>query len=155
MRCLFGAGVLVLAMLPNLPAYSSTLELGVGATLERDESEGLTANLAYIDEWQSWPIEFSAGFIEGSSDQGATEGKDIGYIGLGARYYWKGFFVGLGGVLVSDTNDRVSSAFNFKSQLGFQYESIVIKFEHISNAGLSGKNLGENILTLGYSFSFD
>lgn len=127
-------------------------EMDVGITLLRShgESEGIALNLAYIDTDKRYPVEYTVGYIRGTANAEGEQSQDVGYIGVGLRKYWQRVFLGLGVAAVSETSDGLSTAFNYKSQIGYDYKTWVIKVEHLSNAGINGENQGENIVTIGY-----
>ena len=87
-------------------------------------------------------------------------------LGITARFYhvkneYRGFFLeGEGHLLVhAERFERNDSSVNFLTGLGAGYKfkndwHVVLKYEHISNAGLSGENAGTDTFGLGVGRSF-
>jgi len=140
----------------NLHVQADVLELGIGSTFNRfvSSDKSVAFNLSYLDTDKKYPIEYALGFIGGSDGVSGPLGKDQMYLSIGLRKYWNGIFAGLGVAVVSDKNQRLSTALNFKSQLGYTYKSLIMKVEHISNGDVSGFNDGENIFTVAYGKEF-
>ena len=65
----------------------------------------------------------------------------------------KRFYLGLGAVVVSNTSEVISSEMAFTQTVGWRIsERWLLEIRHISNAGLKGRNIGENLYTLSYRF---
>ena len=145
--------LVVLILFFTMHAQADVLEVGLGQTFGRylsgDTSNAL--NLSYLDRDKKYPIEYGLGFVGGSDGVSGSLGKDQMYVSIGVRKYWDKAFFGFGVALVSETNARLSTPLNFKSQLGYSFRSFVVKVEHISNGDVSGVNDGENIFTLAYA----
>ena len=124
------------------------LELPLNVLVVADS--GNILNLAYIDTDHKYPIEYSISHITGSKNHSNGLNKNQTYVNLGLRKYRGKLFFGFGLGLTSETNDRLSTAFNFKSELGYTYKHFVFKVAHISNADIKRPNHGENIVTIGY-----
>lgn len=101
------------------------------------------------------PTEWAVGYIFGqrkNPDNSWNNDDPTTYIGVGKRLEWRGLFVGFGIVAVDRLSQRLSSTFNFKSQLGIHYGHFVMMVQHISNGGLKLPNDGEDFYVLGLRF---
>lgn len=137
----------------GMQAKADLLEVGLGTTFHRftPGDTGAALNLAYVKRDQRFPIEYGVGFIEGSKMLKGPLHKNQIYISVGLRKYWNGFFMGGGLALARDTNLRLSSHLNIKTQLGYTYKSLTFKVEHISNGSTFGENDGESFYLITYN----
>jgi len=145
--------IVISLLLLGMQASADLLEVGVGTTIHRytPGDTGAVLNLAYVKRDQRFPIEYGVGFIEGSKMLKGPLNKNQVYISVGLRKYWNGFFMGGGLALARDTNMRLSSNLNIKTQLGYTYKSLTFKVEHISNGNIVGENDGESFYLIAYS----
>jgi len=101
------------------------------------------------------PTEWTVGYIFGqhkNPDNYWNNDDPTTYLGVGKRLEWQRLLLGFGIVAVDRVSQRLSSTFNFKTQLGFQYGHFVVMVQHISNGGLKEPNDGESFFTLGLRF---
>lgn len=78
---------------------------------------------------------------------------DTVFLSYVTRIPIKRFYLGLGVVVVSDTSEVISSTGAFTQTLGWRItDRWLLEARHISNAGLEGRNIGENLFTLIYRF---
>ena len=140
--------------------WAGSLEVGVGQTYKLDgvSNERQAVNIAYVEEGLL-ATEIAVGHLKGKDLDGDDRDdpdleEPVNYIALGKRLTWKRVYVGLGGALVDQTSSRLSSAFQFKSQIGVLLGPVTVKLEHLSNAGIKGDNGGENIATVAYRHRF-
>jgi hypothetical protein len=79
----------------------------------------------------------------------ATAGKQLNHkFKNGFKIYGEFGLVG-----VTRETIATSSHYNFYESLGFGYKRLRLWIRHISNASLKGRNVGENILYIGYLFN--
>lgn len=103
------------------------------------------------------PTEWTVGYIFGQKknpDNYWNNDDPTSYVGVGKRLEWRRFFLGFGIVAVDRLSQRLSSTWNFKTQLGFHYGHFVMLVQHISNSGIQQPNDGEDLITLGLRFEF-
>ena len=146
---------LLLALPFELPA--AELELAGGTTFARYETlhESGVANLNLVTNPQGrFPTEWSIGVLLAQDKNPSYLDNDeaTAWLGIARRARWKGLFVGLGVVVVDQTNQRLSSHVNFKTSAGFHLGPLVLQVQHISNGGLKGENDGDSLVTVGVRF---
>ena len=157
-----GAGAALLAaVLATGNAHAMDLELTGGYTFDRYHSlydtHAVNANLITNAD-SLFPTEWSYGHIFRQSknpDNRFNNDDPVNYIGVGKRVDWHGLFAGFGLVLVDQTSQRLSTAWNFKTQIGFHYGPFVVLVQHMSNGGYKQPNDGENIYGVGLRISLD
>lgn len=151
MRAAKAIVTLLAASLLASSALADGVEVAMGKTFSRPDKheENYAVAAAYVTDHR-YPTEIAFGYIEGSGDGARIEDDGVFYLALGKRAQWKSLFLGLGLAVVSDTNQRLSTNLNVKSQLGWQGGPLVVKVEHLSNAGLGGDNDGDNLFFLAY-----
>ena len=156
------AGGLLAATLLTAPAAQAMdLEVTGGYTFDRFHSlfdTGVVNANLITDADSLFPTEWSLGYVFGQDknpDNKWNNDDPTTFIGVGKRVDWHGLFAGFGIIAVDRTSQRLSSTFNFKTQLGFHYGPFVAMVQHLSNGGLKQPNDGENFYLVGVRFSLD
>lgn len=159
-----GSGLFSLALvlaLATAPAPARAIDISASLGISTTASQDATP-VAFVDLAGStrdgrmfrWQPTASFGFVRGRDVRADLDRNVvIGGVGLRLVDWWKKAFFGAEVGYAADTTASVSSHAQFISSLGWQGEHCVVMLRHISNADLAGgKNLGETMLLLGYTF---
>jgi len=65
---------------------------------------------------------------------------------------WKDFELGIGAAYFQNTNRALGRRFTVSSSIVYHFGNLSIAFRHFSNAGSGESNMGQDMLTLGYTF---
>jgi hypothetical protein len=74
--------------------------------------------------------------------------REVQALSVGLRWRSGGLLLGLSPALATARTDAVSGTLQFVTTLGWQWQCCALMLQHISNAGLNGRNMGENMLML-------
>ncbi|MGH8402843.1 MAG: hypothetical protein ACRESO_05505 [Gammaproteobacteria bacterium] len=138
-RCLFA---LILLCLPFTAFAQSSIS--VGYTGMHDGQRGRVLILDYRPEHTHW--DFSAGNISHSID------RDTSWLGAQYEIMDKDLFAGFGPALITHQTSTLTSQYQFITTFGYHHRHWALAVRHISNGGTRGDNIGENMVTLAWSF---
>lgn len=100
-----------------------------------------------VSAWKwSNGIELSAGSLFDAPDRSATWAS-MSYVITDPH-----LFAGLGIAVVNHTTSTLTSGVLFQTQAGFHYHHWRILVRHLSNAGISGENISESMILVGWEF---
>ena len=144
---------LLLPCLLSAPAFAGW-EVGGGYADEVFSESSVTAHVAYAwPAFERYEQAVTLGFIADRSTRTRDISPDVLVLLHTLRIPWRSFYFGLGAGLVSDKSDVLSSTFQFTQAIGWRFSpNWQLEVRHISNAGIEGRNIGENLLTLSYRF---
>lgn len=145
-----------------LPA--AELSAQVGASAHRHTPAAATAWLQAQGQPRTWgehvqatPVA-SLGVVASRHQRGHRQ--DVWLVGAGARWQWRQdasstpspWFLETQALIAAGRTDALSGPLQFATGLGWQGQRWEIVTRHISNAGLEGKNRGENQVLVGWRF---
>ncbi|MEO6065466.1 MAG: acyloxyacyl hydrolase [Lysobacterales bacterium] len=145
--------VALLGALSAAPA-SAAYEIAGGYVDTIDGQETWTGHVTWLSDHR-FPWEITGGYIAARDDFSPKLSPDTFYVSFAKRYVHRSGVFFAGGVVLTNTDsgDRVlSGPFQFVNGIGWQGERIVVTVRHMSNANFTGKNRGENLLTVGWRF---
>lgn len=148
----FVALALLAAFAPT-PAYAA-YEIAGGYVDTIDSEATWTGHITWLSEHRH-PWEISGGYIAARDDVSPEISPDTFYLSAAKRFlHSSGLFFSSGVVLTntSSDDDVLSGPLQFVNGIGWQGEHVVISLRHMSNANLTGKNRGENLLVVGWRF---
>ena len=105
-------------------------------------------------------------YLQETNDEGESDTIHGAAVGLSSRFFLKeeerkGFYGELGASLVWHSRylEGNTSRLNFMTEMGVGYEfhndwHVAIKWEHISNSGMTSRNAGANGIGLSFGYSF-
>lgn len=142
--------ITVLVALSN--AFAGTASLSFGPTLNGTLGAQKMLTAGYEIRWDEPSIQLEGGGWNKSDGPGFTGflGANLGVhvvseSGLAMR-------IGVGPVIVSDVDDRVSTLVNahIQTRVGLEKENFAcgVQYDHISNGGTGGANLGRDAIAL-------
>lgn len=133
-------------------AAQAEWEVGAGIGDEIFGQNAATAHVSYVfgDRYEHV---LGIGAISERQTGPREISPDTVFLSYVTRIPFKRFYLGLGVILASDTSAVISSTGAFTQTLGWRIsDDWQLEARHISNAGLKGRNIGENLLTLIYRF---
>ncbi|MGH2612380.1 MAG: hypothetical protein ACRDFB_04960, partial [Rhabdochlamydiaceae bacterium] len=65
---------------------------------------------------------------------------------------WHNFFIGAGPSYMTSAFPYNGEGFNFALFGGFKIDDVVIQYDHFSDAGITKRNLGRDLLMIGWRF---
>lgn len=135
-------------------AHSSQVALSFGPTVDGAIGEKKMLTAGYEFRWNEPSLILEAGGWNSSNGFAGFGGINMGVHiasndGMCAR-------IGFGPALISQTDDRLSSLFEFhiQARLGLEKENWAagIQFDHFSNAGIVPPNPGRDVVSLYLGF---
>lgn len=156
MRSLLSLIVFTAALTAATPALA-THELSLGHVDEIDgiESQGFVYSYRFpLERWKRYGLEqeLLLGGINGRGALGGPEARDVYFVGAGLRMVRGRFFLGSATTLISRESSILSSRYQFVTAIGFTMGRWAFTARHLSNANTGGRNRGENMFTLGYTW---
>ena len=143
---------LTTSSLAQVSDSAAEIKLGLGVFHEYPTVSVKYAEAGYIKPLQTWFSErYSAGFwLDRQSITTAVFNYQVGWMPQ-IEYTYLGIFSGP--ALITATDDRLSSPFQFKTTFMMGVEDpyrrrIGISYDHISNASITQPNLGRDFITL-------
>lgn len=112
----------------------------------------------------SWSPDLSLGWINGRPLAQYDVGRfatrdDVVLLAAGARFHYgdasnwyHGLFFSFQPALQTGRSQALSSAYEFVSTLGWQWQHLSLQLRHVSNGGTHGPNRGETMALVGIGF---
>lgn len=141
LRRFFSVALLSLAPL----AAHADVALSGGYTGMHDGGRGRAVMLDYVPTGSSW--DFTAGNIGETTDRN-TSFVVASYM-IVDQHLWASFGPGL----ITHQTSTLTSAYQFMTTFGYHHDDDwSVGVRHISNGGLRGKNVGENLVFFSWIF---
>lgn len=137
---LVGGAALALA---SLTAQAQT-GVSVGYTGMHDGQRGRVVMLDYVPEGSH--LDFTAGNI------GGTEGRDTSFAVVSYEIVDEHLYASFGPGLITHQSNTLTSQFQFMTTFGYHHENWSAGVRHISNGGLQGVNIGENLVFFAWNW---
>lgn len=118
--------------------------IAVGYTGMHDGQRGRVLVFNYLPEGTHW--DFSAGNIS------HTFSRDTSWVGAQYMIIDRDLFAGFGPALITHQTSTLTSQYQLVTTFGWHHGHWALAVRHISNGGTRGNNVGENLVTLGWSF---
>lgn len=154
---LFFTAVVLAATLPAA-AQTAPVDLGIGASMTRDNETTLVASAAWLPEWRRtehgvlrWDV--GAIYVRGRDNTRFDLAEDTGVLYGGARYERdNGLVAGFGIGVQSGRTSALSGNPQFVSSVGWRWQRFSLLARHISNASIKQPNDGETMLLAAWRF---
>lgn len=147
-------GALLATLLSPAWAGAQHFEIGLGVLDEIDDHGAETATLGWYPRDGEWPLEIMVGHMTSRSPTPTTLGSpSVNFVSFSLqRQFTPGWFLGFGVAAIDDQSEVLSSTHQFLSSAGYRFGKFSLVLRHMSNGNTGGRNRGENLLTLNYSF---
>ncbi len=131
----------LLALVP-LAAGAQT-GVALGYTGQHDGQRGQVLMLDYVPGTSPW--DFTAGTIRG------TENRDTSWVAASYEIVDQHLFASFGPALITHQSSTLTSQFQFMTSFGYHHGNWYVMVRHLSNGGLRGVNIGENVVAIGWA----
>lgn len=136
------AAATLLALIPALA--SAQTGISVGYTGMHDGQRGRVLMFDYVPQGSHW--DFTAGNISGTLD------RDTSFVAASYEIVDQHLYASFGPGLVTHQTETLTSQYQFMTTFGYHYENWSAGVRHISNGGLRGDNIGENLVFAVWNF---
>ena len=117
---------------------SAQTGVSVGYTGMHDGSRGRVLMFDYVPKDSPW--DFTVGNI---SD---TPSRDASFIAASYEIVDQHLYASFGPALVTHQTETLTSTYQFMTTFGYHKDNWSFGVRHLSNGGLRGKNIGENLV---------
>ncbi len=135
--------VAALLSLAPLAAHAQT-GIAVGYTGLHDGQRGRVLVFDYKPDDSH--LDFSIGNIS------HTLGRDTTWAGVQYEIVDRHLFAAFGPAVITHQTTTLTSQYQFITTFGYHHDGWSLAVRHISNGGLRGNNIGENMVTLAWNF---
>ena len=145
MRHWFGALLLPMVLLFIPPAAYPDTAISAGYTGMHDGGRGRVLMLDYGPAGSAW--DFTAGNI------GETADRNTSFVAASYMIVDQHLWASFGPALVTYQSSTLTSQYQFMTTFGYHHDDDwSVGVRHISNGGLRGANIGENMVFLSWIF---
>lgn len=140
----FGLAWLV-AVLTSAPlSASAQTGFSVGYTAQHDGQRGQT----YMFDWvpHGGPWDATVGTITGTTD------RNTSFAMLSYEIVDQHLYASFGTGLITHQTTTLTSQYQFLTTFGYHWNHASLGVRHMSNGGLRGKNIGENLVFVALTF---
>ena len=137
-----GAALGLLLMLPI--ATQAQTGISVGYTGMHDGQRGQVYMFDYVPQGSPW--DFTAGAIRG------TLARDTSFVAASYEIVDQHLYASFGPALVRHQTSTLTSQYQFMTTFGFHHDDWSLAVRHLSNGGLRGNNIGENLVIVAWNF---
>ena len=134
----------VIALAPSMA--SADTYFSVGYTGMHDGGRGRVLMVDWIPDDSQW--NYTIGNISGAGDKN----RDTSFVAASYMIVDEHLWASFGPALVTHQTETLTSTYQFMTTFGYHKGNWGFGVRHLSNGGLRGKNIGENLVFLGYRF---
>ena len=136
---------LALSLLLLLPfAARAQTGISVGYTGMHDGQRGQVYMFDYVPQGSPW--DFTAGAIRG------TLARDTSFVAASYEIVDQHLYASFGPALIRHQTSTLTSQYQFMTTFGFHHDDWSLAVRHLSNGGLRGNNIGENLVIVAWNF---
>lgn len=123
---------------------SAQTGISVGYTGLHDGERGRVLMFDYVPKGTPW--DFTVGNISN------TLNRDTSFVAVSYEIVDQHLYASFGPGLVTHQTETLTSQYQFMTTFGYHYEDWSAGVRHISNGGLRGDNVGENLVFAAWNF---
>lgn len=138
------AAASLMALTP--PLASAQTGISVGYTGMHDGGRGRVLMLDYVPAASPW--DFTLGNISGAS----ADNRDTSFVAASYEIVDQHLYASFGPVLLRHQTDTLSSTYQFMTTFGYHRDNWSVAVRHLSNGGLRGPNIGENLVFAAWNY---
>ena len=120
--------------------------LSAGYTGMHDGGRGRVLMVDYVPAGSRW--DYTIGNIGGAGQAN----RDTTFVAASYQIVDEHLWASFGPALITRQTETLTSTFQFMTTFGYHKDNWGFGVRHLSNGGLRGKNIGENVVFVGYSF---
>jgi len=133
------------ALLICMPVIASAQTgISAGYTGLHDGQRGRVLMFDYVPAGTPW--DFTVGNISN------TLNRDTSFVAVSYEIVDKHLYASFGPGIVTHQTETLTSQYQFMTTFGYHYEDWSAGVRHISNGGLRGNNIGENLVFMAWNF---
>ena len=137
--------IAALGLLLLLPfAAQAQTGISVGYTGMHDGQRGQVYMFDYVPQGSPW--DFTAGAIRG------TLARDTSFVAASYEIVDQHLYASFGPALIRHQTSTLTSQYQFMTTFGFHHDDWSLAVRHLSNGGLRGNNIGENLVSVAWNF---
>lgn len=141
------AALVAASLISLAPSMASAdTYLSAGYTGMHDGGRGQVLMLDWNQTGGNWM--YTAGNIRGASDKH----RDTSWVAASYMIVDEHLFASFGPALITHQTETLTSQYQFMTTFGYHRGNWGFGVRHLSNGGLRGANIGENLVFLGYRF---
>jgi hypothetical protein len=118
--------------------------ISVGYTGMHDGQRGQVLMLDYVPSGSPWDL--TAGTIRG------TFGRDTSFVAASYEIVDQHLYASFGPALITHQSTTLTSQYQFMTTFGYHKDDFSLGVRHLSNGGLRGANVGENLVFVAWNF---
>jgi len=142
-RSILRGAALGLVLLSPFAAQAQT-GFAVGYTGMHDGQRGQVYMFDYVPQGSPW--DFTAGAIRG------TLARDTSFVAASYEIVDQHLYASFGPALIRHQTSTLTSQYQFMTTFGFHHDDWSVAVRHLSNGGLRGNNIGENLVIVVWNF---
>ena len=136
------AATILLAVTPVIA--SAQTGISVGYTGMHDGGRGRVLMFDYVPADSPWDL--TVGNISGAVD------RDTSFVAASYEIVDQHLYASFGPVLITHQTETLTSAYQFMTTFGYHHDEWSVGVRHLSNRGLHGANIGENLVYASWNF---
>ena len=146
LRALAARIPLILGLVLAPLAAEAQTGISVGYTGMHDGGRGRVLMFDYVPAGSSW--DFTVGNISGVS----ADRRDTSFVAASYEIVDQHLYASFGPALITHQTTTLTSQYQFMTTFGYHKDDFSFGVRHISNGGLRGANVGENLVFAAWNF---
>ena len=135
---------LILGLLLAPFAAGAQTGISAGYTGMHDGQRGQVLMLDYVPADSPW--DFTAGTVKG------TIGRDTSFAAASYEIVDQHLYASFGPAFITHQTTTLTSQYQFMTTFGYHKDDFSVGVRHLSNGGLRGANVGENLVFVAWNF---
>ena len=138
------AAVAAAALIALAPSVADAQTgISVGYTGMHDGGRGRVLMFDYVPTGSHW--DYTLGNISGAAN------RDTSFLMASYEIVDQHLYASFGGGLITHQTETLTSQYQFMTTFGYHKDNWSFGVRHLSNGGLRGKNIGENLVFVGWN----
>ena len=134
----------LIALAPSMA--SADTYISGGYTGMHDGGRGRVLMFDWVPTGSRW--DYTIGNISGVGQ----DNRDTSFVAASYQIVDEHLWASFGPALITKQTDNLTSAYQFMTTFGYHQGNWAFGVRHLSNGGLRGKNIGENVVFVGWNF---
>ena len=141
------AALAAAALIATAPSMADAdTYLSAGYTGMHDGGRGRVLMVDYVPTGSRW--DFTLGNIGGAGQND----RDTTFVAASYQIVDEHLWASFGPALITRQTETLTSTYQFMTTFGYHKDHWGFGVRHLSNGGLRGKNIGENVVFVGWDF---
>lgn len=141
------AALAAAALIATAPSMADAdTYLSAGYTGMHDGGRGRVLMVDYVPTGSRW--DFTLGNIGGAGQNN----RDTTFVAASYQIVDEHLWASFGPALITRQTETLTSTYQFMTTFGYHKDHWGFGVRHLSNGGLRGKNIGENVVFVGWDF---